>query len=104
MKELEILKSVLASNFQYEYYNNAISKSKEEIDAHPYYKENWDNVIKFIVYRKFSIGEPLKLILETANLMLYENSDTEAYRWLDLFLINIAKEGEIVNYEEDKQI
>jgi hypothetical protein len=33
MKEIEILKSVLASNFQYEFYENAIRNAKEEVNC-----------------------------------------------------------------------
>lgn len=105
MKEIEILKSVLASNFQYEFYENAIKNAKEEIVTSTYYKENWNDVIKLIIYRKLEEGQPLKLINETANLVLYENSDEEAYRWLDLFLINIAKIDDIIiNYQIDKSL
>lgn len=105
MKEIEILKSVLASNFQYEFYENAIKNVKEEVNTNTYYKENWNDVIKLIIYRKLDEGQPLKLINETANLVLYENSDEEAYRWLDLFLINIAKVDDIIiNYQIDKNL
>ena len=105
MKEIEILKSVLASNFQYEFYENAIKNVKEEISINTYYKENWNDVIKYIIYRKLDEGESLKLINETANLVLYENSDEEAYRWLDLFLINVAKADDIIiNYQTDKNL
>jgi hypothetical protein len=104
MREIEILKSVLASNFQYEFYANAVKNAKEEISANVYFKENWNDVIRFILYRRLGKGEPLKLINETANLVLYENSDCEAYRWLDLFLINIAKEdGIIINYQIERK-
>jgi hypothetical protein len=105
MKEIEILKSVLASNFQYEFYENAIKNVKEEVNTNTYYKENWNEVIKLIIYRKLDEGQPLKLINDTANLVLYENSDEEAYRWLDLFLINIAKiDDVIISYQIDKNL
>jgi hypothetical protein len=105
MKEIEILKSVLASNFQYEFYENAIKNAKEEVNANTYYKENWNDVIKLIIYRKLDEGQSLKLINDTANLVLYENSDEEAYRWLDLFLINIAKIDDVViSYQIDKNL
>ena len=105
MKEIEILKSVLASNFQYEFYENAIKNAKEEIITNTYYIENWNDVIKHIIYRKLDKGQPLELINKTANLVLYENSDEEAYRWLDLFLINIAKIDDIViSYQIDENL
>lgn len=98
MKELEILKSVLASNFQYSFYEDAIKNIRVEVNEFPYYKENWIEVIKLIIYRKLPKGEPLKLLQETANLAIYENTDVEAYRWLDLFLINVSSSNDIIPY------
>ena len=99
MKELEILKSLLASNFQYSFYNDAILNVRSEIKEIQYYRENWGNVIRLIIYRKLTIGEPLNLIQETANLVLYENTDEEAYRWLDLFVINVLRQEEVIPYQ-----
>jgi hypothetical protein len=99
MKELEILKSILASNFQYSYYEEAIKNIRNEIIEFPHYKENLNDIIKMIIYRKLQKGEPLEFIQNSANLVLYENTDDEAYRWLDLFLINILNENEVIPYE-----
>ena len=99
MKELEILKSILASNFHYSFYEDAIKNIRTEINATSNYKENWNDVIKFILYRKFAKGEALKLVQDTANLVLYDNTDEEAYRWLDLFLINVLIGSEVIPYE-----
>lgn len=100
MKELEILKAILASNFNYNFYDEDIKNVKADITSITYYKENWDSVIKLILYRMLPEGEALKLIQDTANLVIYENSDEEAYRWLDLFLINVLKDGTIILYED----
>lgn len=101
MKQIEILKSILASNFHYCFYDEAIINIRKEVNEISQYKNNWNDVIKFVLYRKFSIGEPLKLIQDTANLVLYENSDDEAYRWLDLFLINVLNKGDVIPYQTD---
>ena len=63
------------------------------------YKENWNDVMKFVLYRKLDSGESLKLIQDTANLMLYDNTDEEAYRWLDLFLVNVINSNEVIPYK-----
>jgi len=98
MKELEILESILASNFHYSFYNDAIINVRSEIKENPYYRENLHNIIKLILHRKLLKGVPLSLIQKTANLPLDENTDEEAYRWLDLFLINISRNDDIIPY------
>jgi hypothetical protein len=103
MKEIEILKSILATNFRYEFYDNAIKNAKIEIRNNSYYRENWNNVIELIISRRMIEGEPLRLIHDSANLAIYENTDTEAYRWLDLFLSNVAMTDDtVVSYQIDK--
>ena len=41
-----------------------------------------------ILNRELVEGVPMQLILDSANLPLNENSDDEAYKWLNLMLIN----------------
>ena len=104
MKEIEILKSVLASNFHYSFYEDAILNIRSEINDIPHYRENWHDVIKFVLCRQFTEGEPLKIVQDDANLVLYDNTDEEAYRWLDLFLINVINSKEVISYETKKII
>ncbi|MDQ0067373.1 hypothetical protein [Chryseobacterium lathyri] len=103
MKELEILKSLLGANFQYNFYIDAIVSVRKELRDNEYYKSKFVDIIKLIIYRKLQNGEALRLIHETANLLLFDNTEEEAYRWLDLFLINVTSEGEVVPYEDIEQ-
>ncbi|SEH29660.1 hypothetical protein [Chryseobacterium culicis] len=103
MKELEILKSLLGANFQYNFYIDAIVSVRKELRDNEYYKSKFVDIIKLIIYRQLQNGEAVKLINETANLMLFDNTEEEAYRWLDLFLINVINEGEIIPYEDIAQ-
>jgi hypothetical protein len=104
MKEIEILKSILASNFQYNFYNEAIINIRKEIIELPYYKDNWNDVMMFILFRKFPDGDSLKLIHDNANLVLFDNTEEEAYRWLDLFLVNVVNgDKDIIPYQTENK-
>lgn len=104
MKELEILKSILASNFQYNFYDEAIINIRKEIIELPYYRDNWNDVMRFILFRKFSDGDSLKLINDSANLVLFDNTEEEAYRWLDLFLVNVVNsDNDIIPYQTENK-
>ncbi|MGV3609708.1 MAG: hypothetical protein ACO1N0_02090 [Fluviicola sp.] len=104
MKELEVLKSLLGSNFRYYVYDEAIIRVREDIKKSDFYKSKLNDLIKLILYRKLSKGEALSLIHNDANLVIFENTDEEAYRWLDLFLVNIVSEREIIPYEDIQSI
>ena len=95
----QVLKSILL-DFSYDYYKNQIIKIRENIEKKPYYKDNWDKVIELIIYRRLKEGEALSLIQNDANLPLYYNTDEEAYRWLDLMLINSLGKGEVIPYQD----
>ncbi|MEY8780029.1 hypothetical protein AB9K32_06350 [Allomuricauda sp. XS_ASV26] len=90
MKELEILKSLLASNFQYSFYKDAILNIRNERKEIAYYKDNWSTIVRIVLNKELKDGQALDLIHNTANLPLYENSDEEAYKWLNLMLINAS--------------
>jgi hypothetical protein len=90
MKELEILKSILASNFQYSFYKDAILNIRNERKEIRYYKDNWSAIVRIVLNKELKQGQALDLIHNTANLALYENSDEEAYKWLNLMLINVS--------------
>jgi hypothetical protein len=95
---LNVLKAALALSFRYYSYSEAILKLRELIEEENY-RNHWNSVIELIIYRKFKKGEALSLIQNDANLLLYYNSDEEAYRWLDLMLINSLGKGEIIPYQ-----
>ena len=89
MNNMEVenkLKSVLGEFFRDSFYKEAIKNLRESLVNNNY--ENWDKVVWTIVNRELEKGRPLYLIHNTANLPLDENTDEEAYKWLNLMLIN----------------
>ncbi|WP_344930927.1 hypothetical protein [Aquimarina addita] len=80
------LKSVLGEFFKDSFYKEAIKNLRESLINNNY--ENWEKVVLIIVNRELEKGRPLYLIHNTSNLPLDENTDEEAYKWLNLMLIN----------------
>ncbi|MEY4937786.1 MAG: hypothetical protein RIS64_4145 [Bacteroidota bacterium] len=98
-KSTSVLKSLLRQGFLYNRYPAAIILVKNLLTQSPYL-EAWDGVKHLISARKMKEGEPLRMIHHTANLPLDEDSDEEAYKWLDLFVRNVETtyEDQIVDY------
>lgn len=54
---------------------------------------------KAVQRRLFDEGEPLSLIHYKANQVLDENTDEEAYKWLQLMIDNIERDdGQFIEY------
>lgn len=87
-KDKEVLKSVLSGFFRDNFYKDGVIKLRQAIKEREYYRDNWESVVRLIVNKNLDEGEPLYLMDNSANLPLDENSDTEAYKWLNLMLIN----------------
>jgi hypothetical protein len=100
MEELEVLKSLLGANFQYYPYDEAILHTRDQIKNNDFYKSKLSDLIRMVLYRKLLKGEALSLVHNSANLVIFENTDEEAYRWLDLFLVNILSDREVITYED----
>jgi hypothetical protein len=94
------LKLLLSQCFHYYKYNEAIALFKGLLANKPTYSESWDDIKALITHRKMAIGEPLHLIHYGANLSLDENSDEEAYKWLDLLVRNVetTSDDDVVEY------
>lgn len=84
----DVLKSALGGFFKDNFYKDAVNKLRHAIREKEYYKENWENVVWLILNRELNEDEPLYLMDNDANLPLDENTDEEAYKWLNLMLIN----------------
>ena len=98
---ISYLESMLHS-FLVKSYPEAVKEVRRLLSEHPEYKENWPIIIRSVLNKELEVGKPLDLIHDTANLPLYENSDEEAYKWLNLLIINAAggKNDPILDYEE----
>lgn len=85
-----------------EFYSEGVKNLRRDLSNNPSYVDNWSAIVRMILNKELEEGQPLDLIHNTANLPLYENSDEEAYRWLNLMLINAAgsEEDPILDYKE----
>ncbi|WP_396147858.1 hypothetical protein [Flavobacterium sp.] len=93
MEVFELTWNFLREFFNYEHYTNAIQKSRNAIENKGNYQENWQKIAIAIKERKFQPDEPLNLVNQAANQVLDENSDNEAYFWLDKLVYNIESQN-----------
>lgn len=93
------LKSTLGEFFRDNFYKEAIKNLRKSLAERNDY-ERWETVIWLIINKELEAGKPLALIHNTANLPLDENTDEEAYKWLNLMLINSmgAEDSPIIEY------
>ena len=97
---IEVIKSILGGFYKHSNYKEATIKFKKALTTREYYSLHWEGVKETILKRKLNRGEPLSLMNNSANLPLDENTDEEAYKWLDLMIKNIEckNEDDIVEY------
>jgi hypothetical protein len=99
MKEKEILAGILAEYFKYYKYLEAINKVRAVYNQEDsLLRINWQRIKQLIEQKQFEENEPLYFISIHANLPLDENSDREAYKWLNLFMNNIESGMDIIEY------
>ena len=96
----DVLKSALGAFFKDNFYEDAVIKLRRAIKENEYYGNHWENVVRLIVNQELATGEPLDLLCNSANLPLDKNTDEEAYKWLQLMLINSmgSKDTIIIEY------
>lgn len=89
MTKKETIHLFLSEFFNFEHYSIAIKKARVKIHNESSYTKKWKLIKDIIQNKNLVIGEPLDLIHNSANLPLDENSDEEAYKWLNLMIQNI---------------
>jgi hypothetical protein len=82
--------------FNDEHYRVAIEGVRRIIAEHALTQHNWPAIKEAIRNRQYAPGEPLELIHTVANLPLDENTDEEAYYWLELMVQNIDRTDGII--------
>lgn len=92
MKEKELLAGILARYFRAYPYVQAVAKTKEALWGDSNLQKAWGRIESLIRQRGFASGEALYFVAIHANLPLDEDSDEEAYRWLNLLLCNLDRE------------
>lgn len=99
MKEKEVLAGVLAEYFKYYKYSDAIVKIRNVYNQqNSSLNINWDKIKKLIQNHLFDKGEALYYVAIHANLPLDEDSEEEAYKWLNLFVDNVESNSDIIEY------
>lgn len=98
---IDYLKSMLHC-FIDEFYSEGVKNVRKDLNQNQFYKDNWSAIVRIVLNKELKDGQALDLIHNTANLPLYENSDEEAYKWLNLMLINVSGSDDdiILDYKD----
>lgn len=94
--EFEITRRYFLAVFAYEHYGEAINEVRSNIEKNLLSREQWQQIREWIANSIFEQGEPLRIVHDGANQVLDENSDEEAYKWLDLVMKNVERTDRIV--------
>lgn len=102
METLDLLKGVLGQFFRDEFYVEGVKNLRKSLRNEPTYSSSWTAITSIILSKELDDGQALYLLDNSANYPLYENSDEEAYKWLNLMLINAAgaEDDPILDYED----
>ncbi|MBN2006768.1 MAG: HEAT repeat domain-containing protein [Anaerolineae bacterium] len=104
MRAFDDLSSLLRAYFCNEFYADGIRNLKNDIAKRGIRANAWENVVPAIRNRAFLPGQPLELVNEWGNQLLEENTDADAYQWLDLMVENVQRTGdEIREYPPTKE-
>jgi hypothetical protein len=97
--DYRLIQNFLGEFFNHEHYVIAIERARKAISTKTEYQENWVKIVSTIQNRNLLSGQPLSLVHEAANQMLDENTDDEAYTWLDKMIHNLERtDGKIDEY------
>ena len=89
--KVAVLKTLIAQFFKEEYYNVSIAKARIAVRESKHYKDDWDDVVRLILFRKIPKDEVLNILFDDGHLILHENTEEGAYRWLMLMLVNVSR-------------
>ncbi|MBD2057290.1 hypothetical protein H6F88_14895 [Oculatella sp. FACHB-28] len=73
-------------------YIEGIQSIKKSIKNNPIIAERWADFVSIIQNRELEPDQPLTLVNDMANQVIYENPDEEAYVWLDRMIQNVERE------------
>lgn len=94
-----LLWDFLREFFNYEHYRVAIENARARVAEDPSYRARWQEIRETVTTRSLPPSEPLRLVNEGANQVLDENTDDEAYAWLDKMVANVERtDGEVDEY------
>ncbi|PSB19174.1 hypothetical protein C7B65_12935 [Phormidesmis priestleyi ULC007] len=96
MTDYELIRLLLSRFFNYENYEEGIKNARNAIFKNPTTSEDWKRIVTEIRTHNLEAGQPLSLVHDGANQVLNENSDAEAYVWLEKMIKNVEREDEVV--------
>lgn len=97
MSRDEQLRLFLRQFFDTERYDRAIEAARDRIARDPEYAARWKLIGELIRSRGLAEGRALELVHHAANQVLEENTDDEAWAWLDRMVENIERSDSPVN-------
>jgi len=86
----------LSGYFAYEDYIEGIKKIKHDVQTNLREKRMWLSFKNAVARRLLQDGEPLLFVNKYANHRLKDNTDEEAYVWLDMMIHNVERNDGIV--------
>ncbi|NJR50420.1 MAG: hypothetical protein HC780_13500 [Leptolyngbyaceae cyanobacterium CSU_1_3] len=99
MTDYELIRLFLSRFFNYEGYDEGIKNARNAISKNSTTSENWKRIVAKIRAHNLEAGQPLSLVHDGANQVLDENSDAEAYIWLERMISNVERvDGDIEEY------
>lgn len=90
------ISSFLKTYFHSEFYEEAIRSIKADLAHSPTFAAEWVRMTEIIQNRGLASGEALYLVHNAANQVLDENSEEEAYVWLDKMVENINRDDGVI--------
>ena len=100
--KLGLLRTLIAEFFKEEFYHVSIANARRAVRENKHYKDDWDDIVRLILFRRIPENEALNILFDDGHLLLHENTEEGAYRWLMLMLINVSRGyGEPIIGEEE---
>jgi hypothetical protein len=91
---IEFIRTLISVHFLYNLYPKAIEEMRKSVFLNePQVEQEWSEFKTLIQERALDKGLPLSILTEEGNIPLDKHSDDEAYKWLDLMIKNIEKNG-----------
>ena len=97
MESYDLIWNFLREFFNDEVYSVAVMNARARIASSSTYQENWQTIQEVVQNRKLLPGQPLRLVNIGANQVLDDNSDEEAYAWLDKAIAHTQRSDDTIN-------
>ena len=93
----DTLRKLLGFYFRDEFYTTGIKAARTAIAENVEYRDAWPQIVEAITNRTLEPGEPLDLLIDGANLPLDDDTEDEAYLWLDKMVANLTRTDGIID-------